>query len=94
MHGYQAVSFSVLPDFRPVSIKADRREKSVRLNKGIDLDPTIEYVLTAEEQAAEAKAVEEKDSVTLEPKLNEYIFLIDRSYSMNGTTITLARKAL
>jgi uncharacterized protein with von Willebrand factor type A (vWA) domain len=36
----------------------------------------------------------EIDSIFAEPKLNEYIFVIDRSGSMNGQPMQLAKEAL
>jgi len=81
--GHQAISLSFLPDFKPVKVK---HLKSIESKPGIDFDPAHTY-------AAHDAVEETKEVVFVEPKANEYIFLIDRSGSMDET-IFLARQAL
>jgi hypothetical protein len=93
--GHQAISMSVIPDFRPVKVQMKNiRDDSVFAQlgaKGIDLDPANVYSKTEPETEEESK--DEQEVVFVEPKQNEYIFLIDRSGSMYNT-INLARQAL
>ena len=84
--GHQALSFSVLPDFRPKAVKLSTALPSEKFADlaatGIDFDTSKTY--------ASAEAEESKETMFVEPKPNEYIFLIDRSGSMHNT-INLAR---
>jgi Mg-chelatase subunit ChlD len=72
--------------------------KSIKPNKhlaaapaDVDLDPKNTYKSTEDDTEEESKAPQE--FLEVEPKQNEYIFLIDRSGSMDET-IRLARQAL
>jgi len=72
--------------------------KSIKPNKnleeapaGVDLDPKNKYESTEGDAEEESKGPQKFSEV--EPKQNEYIFLIDRSGSMDKT-ILLARQAL
>lgn len=83
--GYQAASLSILPDFRPVHVRLG--PKPVRLpGCEVDFNPIISAPF-------EPWELEETKEPVVEPKANEYIFLIDRSGSMDDT-IKLAREAL
>lgn len=85
--GYQAASLSILPDFRPVKVRLGAKRICLSGSE-VDFNPekTPEVKATDEEE-------ETKEPVFVEPKQNEYIFLIDRSGSMYDT-IKLAREAL
>ena len=65
---------------------------ALSLSVGIDFNPDNKYNITLEKVEEESKEPNQ-DSNLLEQKLNEYIFLIDRSGSMEET-IKLARQAL
>ena len=74
------MSLSILPDFRPVKVKLDSAKTSKNYEElapsGVDFDATKTYNVTVEQDE------ESKEPVFVEPKQNEYIFLIDRSGSM------------
>ena len=65
---------------------------ALSLSVGIDFNPDNKYNIPVEKVEEESKEPDQ-DSNLLEQKLNEYIFLIDRSGSMEET-IKLARQAL
>ena len=65
---------------------------ALSLSVGIDFNPDNKYNIPLEKVEEESKEPNQ-DSNLLEQKLNEYIFLIDRSGSMEET-IKLARQAL
>lgn len=75
----------MLPDFRPVKVKLGTGWPE--LSSGVDFSTTMTY------DAKDTATEETKEAVFVEPKQNEYIFLIDRSGSMHNT-IKLARQAL
>jgi len=89
--GHQAVSVSILPDFRPVKVRLDSAKVTKDFEElaqsGVDFDAAKTYSVNSETDE------ESKEPVYVEPKQNEYIFLIDRSGSMQNT-IKLARQAL
>jgi hypothetical protein len=86
--GEQALIVSILPDLRAPKFK-DRTLKC--LVKGqVDTDRDAVY----DPQMTEDEEEESDEIVELEPKLYEYIFLIDRSGSMSGSPIKLAVEAL
>lgn len=88
--GHQALSISILPDFRPVKVKL-RASKltdafSSETGKDIDFNPEKSY----ETNIFDEEEKEPQEFVVLEPKPCEYIFLVDRSGSMSST-IALVR---
>jgi hypothetical protein len=83
--GHQAVGLSILPDFKIAKVKHLAVCKSKPM---VDLNPSNVYAAPAAKEESK-----DEDDVFVEPKPNEYIFLIDRSGSMEDT-ILLARQAL
>jgi Mg-chelatase subunit ChlD len=73
-----------LPDFKITKVNHLVACKSKPM---VDLNPANVYAAPKAEE-------ESKDVVYVEPKQHEYIFLIDRSGSMAGRKILLARQAL
>ena len=71
-HNDQAILVEALPDLRPPKIK----QAFFRQKEGLDTDPEAIYDRQLTDQEAE--------ELEVEPKLSEYIFLIDRSGSMSG----------
>ncbi|TNV84285.1 hypothetical protein FGO68_gene9917 [Halteria grandinella] len=86
--GEKSVLVTALTDLRPAKVKA---QCLPNLSKGaIDTDPNRIYEsLTQDDSESESF-----NFVEVEPKLYEYIFLLDRSGSMGGAPIRLAREAL
>jgi hypothetical protein len=88
--GSQAVSISILPD----PLKASERLAAIKQSKavinGIDTDAELTYTHFKSEPQEEETEEEETKDTNVE---SEYIFLIDRSYSMEES-IKLAREAL
>lgn len=84
--GHQAVSLSLLPDFRPTKVRLGAKAPIL---PGVEVDFSADqkYDVKVEDQE------ESKEPVFVEPKQNEYIFLIDRSGSMYNT-IKMANRAL
>ena len=78
---------NILPDLRAPKIKASFFNK----NKIPELDTSskLKYEVSPDEEEDE-----EEEEVEFEPKLYEYVFLIDRSGSMSGQPIKLAVEAL
>lgn len=82
--GEQTVYANILPDIRPPKIKAKYLPNILK----IDTSQSALYDPKVEEE-------EESDDIfAIEPKLYEYVFLIDRSGSMSGTPMKLAVEAL
>jgi Mg-chelatase subunit ChlD len=82
---------NALPDIRPAKIKESCLPN---LKKGeVDTDQKLSYLGDFVE-ADEKEDGEDDSTMEIEPKLYEYIFLIDRSGSMSGSPITLAKEAL
>jgi hypothetical protein len=76
----------MLPDFLPVKERAALVAQSKAINNGIDTDADLKYDVQPKESELEIEEV--KDSIS-----EEYIFLIDRSGSMDDA-IMLVREAL
>ncbi len=76
----------MLPDFLPVKERAALVAQSKAINNSIDTDADLKYDVKPKESELEIEEV--KDSIS-----EEYIFLIDRSGSMNDA-IMLVREAL
>ena len=84
-YGEQTILVNMLPDLRAPKLR-NRFLSKFEGSQVIDNDKAYNY---------EAKKVEEEDDEEIvEPKLSEYIFLIDRSGSMEGQRIDLAVQAL
>ena len=77
-----------MPDFRPKQVKISTAKPSDKFAElaafGVDFETNKTYAAKSEDQE------ESKEPTFVEPKPNEYIFLIDRSGSMSNT-INLAR---
>eukprot|EP00347_Sterkiella_histriomuscorum_P017977 403347255 len=86
-----AIFLSILPDIRAPKIKDRFLHKLKHIPEGqIDTDPSLIY----EEPQEVTQRFEDEEDLVVEPKLLEYIFLIDRSGSMSGKRIKLAVQAL
>ena len=83
--GQQAIAFNVLPDFKPVKVdfKSSKIGKTLCFT-GIDFDPKNRYETMNSPEDEESKdcVMQADEEIIVPPKLNEYIFLIDRSGSM------------
>jgi len=86
-YGEQAISLSVMPDLRPPKIRANTLP-SLAIGK-VDMDGKKIY-----DQKVDNEESDNGDYLELEPKVYEYIFLIDRSGSMDGDPMVLAVQAL
>jgi len=105
--GQQAVNLMMLPDSRSERVKERVRQDILSRKiagaqiEDVDMAPDIEYGRTEAEteehlaeQASLTQALEEQEAEQEDEGVKEYIFLIDRSGSMSGETIKLAREAL
>jgi len=96
--GQQAIAFNVLPTKNATKKKYAKKSQIAKTfaKIGVDFDPSISYddaQTQVEEEESKGGDVEMQEEMLSAPKLNEYIFIIDRSGSMHET-IKLARQAL
>ncbi|CDW72317.1 UNKNOWN [Stylonychia lemnae] len=93
--GEQSVMIGVLPDLRRPKIR-DRFLNKINSKLGqIDTDQQSLYEDENQiEDQEEEKCSQDQEEIEIEPKLLEYVFLIDRSGSMQGQSIHLAVQAL
>eukprot|EP00347_Sterkiella_histriomuscorum_P020358 403338114 len=86
-----AVQISILPEIRTPSIQDRFYHKLDKLPENeIDQDQSLQY----DESEEETIRLDQESNIVMEPKLLEYIILIDRSVSMYGSRIQQAVKAL
>eukprot|EP00347_Sterkiella_histriomuscorum_P022926 403336630 len=84
-----AISISIFPDIQAPKIRNRLLNKLKHLEEGqIDTDSTLIY------QEPQDSIDFDSDDCYIEPKLYDYIFLIDRSGSMTGQRIRMAVQAL
>lgn len=90
--GEQAVSVNILTDITPAAERFKQLQSASAFDGAIDSDQNLTYASTETQESTRTEEEEEKKQDSL--RFSDFVFLIDRSGSMNGAPIALAVRAL